>query len=69
MVVFSLENSEPVQLHVFNSLGEIVYETNKGTYAGGSYQFLIPEKTFKAGLYYFRLEAGLRNFTKKVIVK
>lgn len=68
-IAFSMENSGTVQLNVFNSLGEMVHQTGRMYYAGGDHQITVAGETLEPGLYYFRLEAGQSNYTKKVIVK
>lgn len=66
-LVFTLEQADQVQVSVFNSIGEQVFQSEKSSYQAGEHQFVVPSGTFNTGIYFIRLDAG-SSYTKKIIV-
>lgn len=68
VVSFELKNNLPVQLRVYNALGELVYESPEKSYTSGNHQMNFSRNQLGEGILYFQLKAGEELFTKKVIV-
>jgi hypothetical protein len=68
VVAFELKQNSPVQLRVYNAIGELVYETTEKTYTSGNHQINFKNKNLNAGILFFQLKAGEDVFTKKVVV-
>ncbi|MGM0612225.1 MAG: T9SS type A sorting domain-containing protein [Bacteroidota bacterium] len=64
-----LEKGANLQLEVFNMIGQKVYQEDKGNVSPGSYNFMILADQMKPGIYFYRVKAGERTRTKKMIVQ
>lgn len=68
VVGFELKNNVPVQLRVYNTLGELVYESPERSFTSGNHQLNFSRNQLGEGILYFQLKAGEELFTKKVII-
>lgn len=68
VVGFELKNNVPVQLRVYNTLGELVYKSPERSFTSGNHQINFNRNHLGEGIFYFQLKAGEELFTKKVIL-
>ena len=68
VVSFELTKNNPVQLSVFNTTGELIYETAKRNFSPGNNSIHFENKNLNAGIYYFQLTMGNQIITKKVVI-
>ncbi|MDP2982045.1 MAG: T9SS type A sorting domain-containing protein [Candidatus Latescibacter sp.] len=67
-IEFSVPRSEFVTLRVFNTLGEEVARLVDGKVTSGSHTIAWNASGFASGLYFYRLEAGSKILTKKLLL-
>ena len=60
IVAFELAQNSPVQLRVFNSTGEMVYETTEN-FTAGNHTITFGNKDLNPGIYYFHLNRRGNN--------
>jgi hypothetical protein len=68
VVSFELTKSSTVQLSVFNTTGELIYETAERNFSAGNNSILFENKNLNAGNYYFQLTMGNQIITRKVVI-
>jgi len=61
---FSLPQTAPVRLALYDPAGREVTLLAEGSYSAGNHQFKMPKLV--AGIYFVRLEAGTSTLTRKV---
>jgi hypothetical protein len=66
-IVFSIPTQAHVQLSVFNALGERVATLVDEIRPAGNYTVIFDAADISNGLYFYRLEAGSRTATKKML--
>ncbi|MCF8368239.1 MAG: T9SS type A sorting domain-containing protein [Bacteroidales bacterium] len=69
VVYFTLNESETVQLNIFNTVGERVYQSALEIKNAGENSIVFENNNYDAGLYFIRLDLGEKQFTKKLIFK
>jgi hypothetical protein len=67
-VAFDLKRDNTVQLKVFNSVGELVFETPEKDYTVGNHNIIFESKNMNNGIYYFQLAIGDQLMTNKVVI-
>ena len=68
-IQFTVEHSGPAVLKVYDMLGKEVTELYRGeAEQGRTYRFTFQAANFASGMYYAKLEAGGRQYTKKMIL-
>lgn len=67
-LVFYPENTDRIQIQLFNVLGEQVYFSSPGVTPGKILEVVSPEKA-EAGIYFLRVSTGSKYFVKKIIIK
>lgn len=68
-ISFQLTNQEPVQLTIFNSLGQEVTQLTNKTLAPGQHTFTWTEAgSYSEGLYIYRLQVGDQVLSKKMYI-
>ncbi len=68
VVSFDLKQNSPVQLRVYNSVGEVVFETIENIYTTGNHSITFSNDNLNAGIYFFQLNVGEEMLTKKVVI-
>lgn len=67
-VAFNLNQTEKVQMNVYNLLGEVVYSLDKGVMNAGNNEISFSANELSAGVYFIQLSLGNNVITKKVSV-
>jgi hypothetical protein len=65
---FTLPESEPVQLRIYNVLGETIATAASGRFAAGMHDVQWNANSFPPGLYYYSLQAGTFSARKSMMV-
>lgn len=68
-LTYPLSNNTPVKISILNSLGEVVYSTNKETMPPGFYSEELDVRGLKKGIYFLNIQTGKAIETKKLIVE
>ncbi|RLD57730.1 MAG: hypothetical protein DRJ05_09210 [Bacteroidetes bacterium] len=66
-VSLDLPGSENIDLNIYNSLGEVVYNISK-TLSEGNHTLEINTSQFINGIYYINMNYGEKNYQEKIIV-
>jgi hypothetical protein len=61
-----VSESSVIELSIYNVLGQKVAELFKGFKQAGVYQFTWKANSFGTGIYFYRMKAGNKIFTKKM---
>ncbi len=67
-ISFKLDNATNVKLSVFNVRGELVEELLNNKFNAGIHNLDFNAEKLNSGVYYYRLEAGGVNITKKMLL-
>jgi hypothetical protein len=67
-VSFDVISNSSVQLRVYNSTGEMVYESMEKNFSIGDHTIIFENKNLNAGIYYFHLSIGENLMTRKVVI-
>jgi hypothetical protein len=67
-IMFGLPTESRVKLELFNTLGELVMTVLDGTRAAGYHTVTVDASTLSAGLYLYRLTAGDKVMTRKMLL-
>ncbi len=67
-IMFNLDEVSPVSLKVFNLRGEQVALVTSGTFGTGEHTVTFDGSNLASGLYIYRLEAGNRVDTRKMVL-
>ncbi|NNE43027.1 MAG: T9SS type A sorting domain-containing protein, partial [Gemmatimonadetes bacterium] len=67
-ISFALDRETDVRLAVFDIRGRLVETLRSGRFAAGSYDVAIDASRLSSGVYLYRLDAGARSETRKLIV-
>ncbi len=67
-VSIDLQDSEIVNLNVYNSLGEVVYTISNETLTEGKHTLEINTSQFVNGIYYINMNYGGKNYQEKIVV-
>ena len=67
-ISFEMAESGYVGLRVYNSMGSIVFETEKQLYSSGKQNLPFLAEELSTGIYYIHLDFGEEVLTKKIIV-
>jgi hypothetical protein len=65
-VSFSLDRAESVELTIYNSTGNIVYQTSDQQMEAGNHNVKIETKQFAKGIYFISLKTGDKVYTRKI---
>lgn len=68
-ISFSLINPAQTSVKIFNLQGKEVATVSSTHLGSGNYEYNFSTKHFPAGVYFCRLEAGVNDYTQKMIVK
>lgn len=68
-ITYSIPVKTQVVLAVYDMQGRVVSVLQNGERAAGKYAVTVPANLLKAGVYYYKLEAGDFKSTKKMIVQ
>jgi hypothetical protein len=68
-ITYSIPNKAKVSLTIYDMQGRVVKVFENGERAPGKYAVTVPANLLKAGIYYYKLEAGDFKATKKMIVQ
>ncbi len=66
-ISFSLKNTGPVKLTVYNSLGQIIATLIDGQRNAGVHKVVWQARNVSSGIFFYRLEAGGQVLSKKMI--
>ncbi len=66
-IKFSLSQSEQIRLSIYNTLGHEVKMLSNRTLPSGTHDISIETHNFPSGHYYYRIQAGNRQKTGKII--
>ena len=66
-IQFNLNNSENVNIHIFNLIGEVIYETNKNFNAGLN-SILLETEDFLPGVYIINVSTAQEQMSKQLTV-
>jgi len=67
-VTFDLNTNGNVQLSVYNSTGEKVFETAEKEFSAGNHTILFENSNLSSGIYYFNLTVDGKLTTQKAII-
>lgn len=67
-ISYQLYKAANVELSVFNTLGQRIYDSKKEQQQAGSYSIAFDGASLPSGLYMYRLQAGNFSETKKMIL-
>ncbi|MEI6061062.1 MAG: T9SS type A sorting domain-containing protein, partial [Bacteroidota bacterium] len=67
-ISFELPNPEFASLTIRNCLGQKLVILVNGKLSEGTHSFEWNAKTYPSGIYYYSLQLGDRNFTKRMIL-
>ncbi|HRN27815.1 MAG TPA: T9SS type A sorting domain-containing protein [Ignavibacteriaceae bacterium] len=67
-ISFSIPKEEFISLKVFNSLGEEVADLINDTKPAGNYSLEFSGSSLSSGIYFYKLQSGSYNQTKKMIL-
>ncbi|MCF7810794.1 T9SS type A sorting domain-containing protein [bacterium] len=65
---FNLKSAQEVVIHAHDTKGRVIAEINQGYYQAGQHQITWDAQTFVSGLYFVRMEASDKVFTRKVML-
>ncbi len=65
----NLNESKNVNVSIYNSLGAVVFSSNKGQLSSGSHSIDINVSSFAKGIYYLNLQLGENNIAKKIVIE
>ena len=65
-IAFSLTQAQQVSLQVYNIQGRVVANLVNGALTAGEYQFRFDGTNLSSGVYFYRLQAGVNTFVKKI---
>ena len=65
-VSFSLENSQQVEMKIYNMIGEVIYTEGIKEYGAGQNIISIDGKQMQSGIYFINMKIGENIYTKKV---
>ena len=68
-ITYSIPQKAQVSLTIYDMQGRVVKVFQNGERAPGKYAVTVPANLLKAGVYYYKLEAGDFKATKKMIVQ
>jgi hypothetical protein len=68
IISYSLGNSFPVTLEVYDATGRLVESRNEGVKPAGTHSFTLDGNGYNQGLYFYVLRAGGHTATKKMTV-
>ncbi|GAB4175014.1 MAG: hypothetical protein Kow00108_10120 [Calditrichia bacterium] len=68
LIQYDLAESSQITLQVYNSAGQLVKTLVDGYKSQGSHQILFDSNGLPSGLYYYQLQSGGQNITKKMIL-
>lgn len=67
-ISFVLNSEMQVNLAVFNAFGQLVNQLSNKKLKAGKYQFKFDAADLNSGVYFYRLKAGNKIYTKKMIL-
>ncbi len=68
-IAVELKEGTNLSLQVYNITGQEVYTEDKGKLTAGAYNFAVSARNLKAGIYFYKVNAGNVSVTKKMIVR
>jgi hypothetical protein len=66
---YELQVASDVKLEIFDMMGRVVLNEDYGTLSAGTHNVIIDVTAFEAGVYSYRMTAGLEQLSKEMIVK
>ncbi len=63
-----LEKQSEVKVSVFNLMGKMVFELDKGNYIAGHHTISLDMTGLAPGVYFYKVQAGAQSITRKMIV-
>ena len=67
-ISFTLPEQSDIHLVLVNVLGNVVKEITSGSYGAGKHRIKLDASGLSSGIYFYKLEAGSFNSTKKLIL-
>ncbi|HAZ03927.1 MAG TPA: hypothetical protein DEH15_01185 [Marinilabiliales bacterium] len=67
-ITFKMPNTIFVSLKLFNSIGELIDKPVEGTYKAGEHEIDYNTEKLKPGMYFYTMQAGEFNATRKLTV-
>jgi len=68
LISFSLQDNQNVKIELFDESGQLVKNIMEGNLSQGDYQFEVNSFGLMPGIYYYRLNTGSSQETKKMII-
>ncbi|MFZ4399810.1 MAG: Omp28-related outer membrane protein [Bacteroidales bacterium] len=66
---FNLKESKTVDINIYNTLGTLVFSSNKGQLSIGNHTVNINVRDFAKGIYFMNLKAGENTIAKKIVIE
>ncbi len=66
---FNMDKSDEVSLHIYNSSGEIIYQSGMMKYGVGNYTLTVDGSSWGKGVYFVKLLIGDKTYTRKMVTK
>jgi hypothetical protein len=67
-IKFDLPSSGEVEVMVYNSIGQMVYDFGKHSLQAGTYAFAFNGADFSSGVYFYRVQTSTFSATKKMML-
>jgi outer membrane protein Omp28/type IX secretion system substrate protein len=67
-VAFSILESANIHFEILNTLGQLVFQSQKNLYQPGIYTETITPGNLSSGIYFIRIYAGEKNISKKITI-
>ncbi len=68
-ISYKLAQEQNVNIGLFNSLGEKVYQSNQGLSSGGQHTFMLHTAQYQAGIYFVCFLTENTTTVKKLVIK
>ncbi len=68
-IKLNLSKTNPVNINIFNTMGALVFSSDKGQISSGSHSFDINVHNFAKGIYNLNIQVGENNITKRIVVE
>ena len=68
-ISFTLEQASPVEITVYNVVGEVVTRMEKNTYSAGTHTRTFDARDLNAGIYFVQVRIGENLFTRKISLR
>jgi hypothetical protein len=65
---FTLKNSSPITIQVYNTEGRLVFEAKKTSVAAGFHQYYLNTESFGAGVYIYLVQSAYSLLSSKIVI-